>query len=114
MSRESEGLNVPEPGFAKTIAEIELPPGALRTVEVNGESVTLANVDGEFYGIGGICKHEEWDLSEGLLDGTTITCAGHGAIWNLKTGIAEFDDQLPPEPLYDVLREGGFLFVRKR
>ncbi len=103
-----------EEGFVRTIPAIDLPAGGLKTVDVNGESVTIANVDGVYYGIGAICKHEEWDLSEGLLDGTKITCAGHGAVWDLTNGTAEFDDPLDPEPLYEVKSEGGFLHVRKR
>ncbi len=84
------------------------------TVDVAGESVLIANVDGRYYGMGAICTHEEWDLSEGALSDTAVTCAGHGSVWDLKTGTATFDEPLEKEPLYDVKEEGGFLYVRKR
>ena len=100
--------------FVKTVEASKVPPGALLTVEVAGEPVTIANVDGKYYGIGAICKHEEWDLSEGTLEDTTITCAGHGTVWDLKTGKGVFDEPLEDEPLYDVKEEGGFLLVKKR
>jgi len=86
----------------------------MKTVEVGGESILLANVDGRYYGMGAICKHEEWDLSEGVLEGTKVTCAGHGTVWDLTTGTGEFDQPLDPEPLYEVKEEGGILMVRKR
>jgi nitrite reductase/ring-hydroxylating ferredoxin subunit len=100
--------------FVKTVEASKVPPGSLLTVEVAGEQVTIANVDGEYYGIGAICKHEEWDLSEGTLSDTTITCAGHGTVWDMKTGKGVFDEPLEDEPLYDVKEEEGHLFVKKR
>jgi nitrite reductase/ring-hydroxylating ferredoxin subunit len=100
--------------FVKTVESSKVPPGALLTVDVAGDPVTIANVDGNYYGIGAICKHEEWDLSEGTLEDTTITCAGHGTVWDLKTGKGVFDEPLEDEPLYDVKEEGGFLHVKKR
>ena len=84
------------------------------TVEVGGEDVLLANVDGKFYGMGAICNHEQWDLSEGTLEETTVTCAGHGTVWDLKTGKGEFDEPLANEPVYEVKEEEGFLFVKKK
>ena len=51
--------------FIRAIEASRVPPDTMVTVEVGGESVLLANVDGKFYGMGAICTHEEWDLSEG-------------------------------------------------
>ena len=100
--------------FEKAVESSKVPEGAMLTVEVGGESVTIANVDGKFYGIGALCKHEQWDLSEGTLEGTTITCAGHGTVWDLKTGKGVYDEPLEDEPLYDVKEESGILYVKKR
>jgi nitrite reductase/ring-hydroxylating ferredoxin subunit len=100
--------------FAKAVEASKVPPGSMLTVEVEGESITIANVDGKYYGIGAFCTHEEWDLSEGTLEDTTITCAGHGTVWDLKTGKGVFDEPLRDEPLYDVKEEGGFLYVKSR
>ncbi len=100
--------------FKKAVEASKIPPGSMMTVEVEGESVLIANVDGKYYGIGAICTHEQWDLSEGTLEDTTVTCAGHGTVWDLKTGKGVFDEPLEDEPLYDVKAEGGFLFVKKR
>jgi nitrite reductase/ring-hydroxylating ferredoxin subunit len=100
--------------FLRSVESSKVPPGALLTVEVGGESVTIANVDGVYYGIGAYCTHEEWDLSEGTLADTAITCAGHGTVWDLKTGKGVFDEPLKDEPLFDVKEEGGYLYVKKR
>jgi len=100
--------------FTRAVEASKLPSGSMMTVEVAGETVLLANIDGVYYGMGGICKHEEWDLSEGSLEGTRLTCAGHGSVWDLTTGKAEFEEPLEDEPLYDVKEEAGFLLVRRR
>jgi len=100
--------------FVKAVESSKVPEGSMLTVEVQGESVLLANVGGELYGMGAVCTHEEWDLSEGTLEGTSVTCAGHGTVWDLKTGKGIFDEPLDDEPLYEVKEEDGFLFVRKR
>ena len=100
--------------FTKAVESSKVPRGSMLTVEVGGESVLIANVDGTYYGIGAICTHEEWDLSEGTLQDTTVTCAGHGTVWDLKSGKGVFEEPLVDEPLYDIKEEDGFLFVRKR
>jgi nitrite reductase/ring-hydroxylating ferredoxin subunit len=101
-------------GFVRAAAASQVKPGDLLTVEVEGESVLIGNVDGTYYAMGAICTHEEWDLSEGSPDGFLVTCAGHGAVWDLRSGKAEFDDPLEDEPLFEVKEEDGQLYVRKR
>jgi nitrite reductase/ring-hydroxylating ferredoxin subunit len=100
--------------FLKAVEATKVPPDAMLTVEVGGDSVLICNVDGKYYGMGAICTHEQWDLSEGTLEDTTVTCAGHGTVWDLKTGKGIFDEPIEDEPLYDVKEEGGFLYVKKR
>ena len=100
--------------FAKAIEASRIPPDAMMTVEVGGEQVLIANVDGKYYAMGAICTHEQWDLSEGVLEGTSVTCAGHGSVWDLRTGKGVFDEPVEDEPLYDVKEEDGFLYVKRR
>ncbi|HME18177.1 MAG TPA: Rieske 2Fe-2S domain-containing protein [Nitrososphaerales archaeon] len=102
------------PDFARVAEATRVKPGGLLTVEVEGESVLIANVEGRFYAMGAICTHEEWDLSEGSADGHLVTCAGHGSVWDVRTGKAEFDEPLEDEPLFDIKEEDGQLYVRKR
>ena len=100
--------------YLKAVEASRVPPDSMLTVEVGGESVLIASVDGRYYGMGAICTHEEWDLSEGTIVGTEVTCAGHGSVWDLKTGKGVFDEPVEDEPLYDVMEKDGFLYVRKR
>lgn len=89
----------------------EVPKNSLKTFDVNGNKILIANSGGHYYAIGAICKHEEWDLSEGELQGKKVTCAGHGAIWDLENGSAEFDEPLDKEPVFEVEVRGNEIFV---
>ncbi len=100
--------------FVKAASAQSVPPGTMLSVEVEGEQVLVANVDGEYLAMGAVCTHEQWDLSEGTLDGAVVTCAGHGSVWDIRTGEATFDEPLDKEPLYDAKSEGGFVWVRRR
>jgi 3-phenylpropionate/trans-cinnamate dioxygenase ferredoxin subunit len=89
----------------------ELRPDSMKTFLVEGTAVLLANVGGSFHAIGAICNHRQWDLSEGTLEEDEVTCAGHGSVWNLRTGEGRFARPLPPEPVYKVEVRGNELFV---
>ena len=58
----------------------------------------VCNVDGEYYAVHDECTHECFPLSEGSLDGHTVTCMLHGASFDVRTG-----DVLAP-PAYESLR----------
>ena len=68
------------------------PPGRLVTVMVDwggGDSCTevvIANVDGEFYAIGGICEHAGGALGTGYLVGCQLTCPLHGWTYDVTDG----------------------------
>lgn len=103
-----------EEGYRKLGPVSEIEEGQLRTFESGDEHIVVANVGGQFYAMGAICKHEEWDLSEGTLVGNKIICAGHGAEWDLQTGKAAFHEPLESEPLYDVKVHEGMIFLKPR
>ena len=74
--------------FVPTGLTADLPEGTMRGVEVGGEGVLVANVDGIFYAIARKCPHMGFDLSKGTLEGARVTCRMHGASFDLATGEA--------------------------
>ena len=100
--------------YVKVAKVSEVNEGSLKRIDLDGDVVVLTNVGGEYYAIGGICHHEEWDLSEGMLEGHTLVCAGHGAEWDLKTGTGKYDEPLEPEPLYGVKIEGQDILITRQ
>jgi uncharacterized protein YbjT (DUF2867 family)/nitrite reductase/ring-hydroxylating ferredoxin subunit len=60
----------------------EVPPGSVLLV---GE-VAVFSVEGGFCATQAKCTHKQGPLSEGTLDGSTVTCPLHGAQFNVWTG----------------------------
>lgn len=92
--------------FHKVIEVNELAPGSGKVVEVSGQRIALFNIGGTFYAIGDTCTHRGGPLSEGTLEGTTITCPWHGAEFDVTTG-KNLAPPAPKEvPSYEVRVEG--------
>ena len=72
--------------FIKVAELDELDDGELMAVEVDGEPICLAKVDGEICAFTDNCTHISGPLNEGELDGDVLTCPWHGAQFNVRTG----------------------------
>ncbi len=64
----------------------DLAPGECKTIEVDGRSIALFNVNGTFYAIDNQCSHVGGPLGEGELIGEEVTCPWHGAQFNVTSG----------------------------
>ena len=64
----------------------ELAPGQAKTVQVQGQTIALFNIGGTYYAIEDTCTHVGGPLSEGTMDGTTVTCPWHGAQFDVTSG----------------------------
>ena len=65
--------------FVTVATTDEIKPGDRIVVEIDDVWVVIFNVGGQFYAIEDMCTHEEYMLSEGLIDGYAIECPKHGA-----------------------------------
>jgi glycine betaine catabolism B len=54
----------------------DIPPSHMKEVEVNAESICVANVEGKYYAIGSICTHEGGPLADGTLEGYEVDVPG--------------------------------------
>jgi nitrite reductase/ring-hydroxylating ferredoxin subunit len=64
------------PVDSRPVARVdELPPGARRIVEVEGHSIGVFNVNGEFVAILNVCPHELGPVCLGRVGGTTLPSA---------------------------------------
>src|SRR4029077_1120636 len=73
-------------GFVLAAKTGDVPPGTIREVEVEGKAVALANVDGQFHAINGVCLHRGGPLGDGPLEGSVVTCPWHGWQYDVRTG----------------------------
>ena len=73
-------------GPIKVAETRDLPPGRGKAVEVEGRRIALFNIGGTYYAIDDTCTHRGGPLSEGEVEGTTVTCPWHGASYDVITG----------------------------
>jgi nitrite reductase/ring-hydroxylating ferredoxin subunit len=85
----------------------EIPPGERKIVEIEGRSVGVFNVGGEFYALRNTCPHQSGPLCQGRLTGflmarvpgeysytrrgEILRCPWHGWEFDVKTGQSWFD-----------------------
>jgi 3-phenylpropionate/trans-cinnamate dioxygenase ferredoxin component len=72
--------------FMKAAEFSELGEGKLLSVEVDGELVCLAKVEGIVYAFTDNCTHISGPLNEGELAGCVLTCPWHLAQFDVRTG----------------------------
>ena len=70
-----------------TIAAVRaVPTGRLTKITVPGHEIAVARIGDTYYAISDICSHFKCSLSEGVLEGTTLTCICHGSQFDVTTG----------------------------
>ena len=85
----------------------DLPPGKSACVEFGGEKVALFNVEGTIHAIADTCTHRGGPLSDGEVEGTSVTCPWHGASFDLKTGTALGPPAMQGVKTYQVTVKGS-------
>ena len=90
----------------------ECPPGSLLDIEAGGETIVLANLDGDLYALQNRCSHQDLPLSDGELEGDRLECLYHGARFDVCTGKAVGLPAIKPVPSYDVQIRGQEVFVQ--
>jgi len=90
----------------------DITSGKMIMVSTDGKDILVTNVDGNYYAMDDTCTHAGASLSEGSLDGSTVTCPWHGSTWDCKTGkMIAFGVQLNDLSSYKVTVESDEIFV---
>lgn len=92
-------------------ATVDVPPGTMKMLEVEGELVLVTNLDGQFHATQGVCSHEYFELDRGFLTGDSITCALHLSRFDLQSGEALDPPAELPLAVYPVKVEGGRVLI---
>lgn len=56
------------------------------SAKIGAQEVGIFRVEGELYAIEDVCPHAYALLSEGFVEGQTVECCLHGAIFDIPTG----------------------------
>jgi 3-phenylpropionate/trans-cinnamate dioxygenase ferredoxin subunit len=95
----------------------DLAPGTMREVEANGKKLVLANVDGRFWAMDGICSHKGGRLAQGKLQGVNVICPVHHSTYDVRTGKVVSNVKIPligkasDLRVYNVVMEGDDVSV---
>ncbi len=105
--------------YVKVLEASSLPAGEMTHVAVNGKNILIANVAGTYYAMDNKCTHLGGSLAKGKLEGTVVTCANHGASFELTTGqpctnakIAFVSMKVKPEKCYSVKIQEDSVMIR--
>ena len=79
-------LALSEEDFVKVANKKDIQPSQMKEVEVNGQNICVANVEGKYYAIGSICTHEGGPLADGSLEGYEVECPWHSSKFDVRTG----------------------------
>jgi len=79
-----------------------VPPGSALLVA----DVAVFDVAGKFCATQAKCTHKQGPLSEGKLDGSTVTCPWHGSQFNVCTGAVVRGPAADPLKTYSVFVDG--------
>ena len=97
--------------FIKAGAADEVSEGQMWPVEVEGEEVVLACVEGQIYAFEGICSHGLAHLDEGDLRGHEVICPLHDGAFDVRTGAPSRAPCTVAIKSYPVKIEGDALFI---
>jgi nitrite reductase/ring-hydroxylating ferredoxin subunit len=90
----------------------DIPPGKMIKISVDGKDIMIANIDGNFCAMDDSCTHSGASLSEGSLEGCTVTCGWHKAEFDCKTGkLVKFPAKINNLASYNVTVESDNVFV---
>lgn len=106
----------------------DIPPGTRTVVEVDGRSIGIFNIDGEYFALRNTCPHAGGPLCSGVLSGMVtssepgrydyvrrgefVRCPWHQWEFDIRTGRSWFDPDRTRVRSYDVhVRNGADLEV---
>jgi nitrite reductase/ring-hydroxylating ferredoxin subunit len=98
--------------FVKVADTKDIQPSQMKEVEVNGEKICLANVEGKYYAIGNVCTHLGGPLAQGKLEGYEVQCPWHGSRFDIRTGRVARPPAARSEPTYEIKIENDNILVK--
>ena len=97
----------------------EFPTEGRQSFKINGKDIAVFFIDGKYYAIQRKCTHMGGNLLKGKLEGKTIKCPLHGAVYDLETGelrqqvgtLAGILKKAKNAEIFKIIEENGQLFI---
>jgi nitrite reductase (NADH) small subunit len=72
--------------FVRAAKATDIAPGQIREIRLEGTTIALANVGGQFHAVSNTCLHRGGPLGHGSLQGNVVTCPWHGWSFDVTSG----------------------------
>ncbi len=73
-------------GFQRVANKRDIKEGSLLGVELEGNNIVLAMINGQVFAMDAVCSHQGAPLEEGTLEGFNLTCPWHYAVFDVRNG----------------------------
>ena len=103
-----------EDDFVRVAETKDIQTSQMKEVQIDGQDVCIANVDGKYYAIGNVCTHEGGPLADGVLEGYEVECPWHQSKFDVRTGEVRGPPASESEPTYEIKVDGNSILVKKR
>ncbi|MEJ7642465.1 MAG: Rieske 2Fe-2S domain-containing protein [Candidatus Nitrosocosmicus sp.] len=100
--------------FVRVADTKDMPHSQMREVQVDGQNICLANIDGKYYAIDNICTHEGGPLADGKLEGYSVECPWHSSKFDVRTGEVTNPPANEPEQVYEVKVDGNDILIKRK
>jgi 3-phenylpropionate/trans-cinnamate dioxygenase ferredoxin subunit len=80
-------------------------------VTVGEERIAMFRIGEDVFAIGDRCSHAEASLAEGFVTDHEVECPRHGSEFDLETGQPLSLPATKPVPTYQVVVEGGVVYL---
>lgn len=97
--------------YYEIVPASELPSGERLFIEIEGQSLVIFNIAGQFFSIADICSHDDGPVGEGDIEGYNITCPRHGAEFDVRTGQVTQMPAVVDIPAYPVQVRDGNIYI---
>lgn len=97
--------------FTRVCGADDIDEGSTKVFDLDGVSVLVARLGGEFFAIENICSHDGGDLGEGDIVDGHVECPRHGARFDMRTGEATRMPAAVGVDRYDVKVENGSVYI---
>jgi nitrite reductase/ring-hydroxylating ferredoxin subunit/uncharacterized membrane protein len=99
--------------FVRVAADSDVPPRKPVRVDHNGTPILLVRQGSRVYALAETCAHLGGPLSEGKLQGDSITCPWHGSRFSLRDGHVIDGPSVHPQPCLEARVRDGQIEIRQ-
>jgi len=98
--------------FVKVASRRDIPQSQMKEVQINGQNICIANIEGKYYAINNTCTHEGGPLADGKLEGYEVECPWHQSRFDVRTGEVKAPPASEPQETYQIKVEGDDIMIR--